>query len=142
MRALLDVNVLIAILDSAHIAHVTAITWLRANAAKGWASCPITQNGCLRIMSAPRYPAAMPVREVATRLREATARVEHEFWPDSVSLLNELAIDTSRVLGPGQLTDIYLLALAVSRDGYFVTLDESVTISAVRGAQPSHLLVL
>ena len=63
MRALLDVNVLIALLDSAHIHHAQTMTWLSGNITSGWASCPLTQNGCIRIMSQPGYPnARAPVK--------------------------------------------------------------------------------
>ena len=68
MRALLDVNVLIALLDQAHPHHDTALTWLRANIRHGWASCPITQNGVVRIMSQPGYPTPRPPAQVAQRL--------------------------------------------------------------------------
>ena len=67
MRALLDVNVLIALLDQAHPHHVTAFAWLRANIKHGWASCPITQNGCIRIMSQAAYPGARPAAQIIER---------------------------------------------------------------------------
>ncbi len=60
MRALLDVNVLIALLDQDHIFHEVAMGWLETEIRHGWASCPITQNGCIRIMSNPGYPEAIP----------------------------------------------------------------------------------
>jgi len=81
MRALLDVNVLIALLDSAHVYHDSAMSWLEREIHHGWASCPITQIGCVRIMSHPSYPGTLPLREVATRLGEAINSPEHEFWP-------------------------------------------------------------
>ena len=81
MRALLDVSTLIAALDERHLHHATVRSWLEANAAHGWASCPITQNGCLRIMNAPGYPNTQPLDAVAARLRAATATPLHEFWP-------------------------------------------------------------
>ena len=61
MRALLDVNVLIALLDAAHMHHARATQWLQQEIAHGWASCPLTQNGCLRIMAQPAYPQALPL---------------------------------------------------------------------------------
>ena len=81
MRALLDVNVLIALLDAEHVHHEPARRWLRNNIRNGWATCPITQNGCLRIMSQPSYPGGLRSAQVAERLREATATRHHEFWP-------------------------------------------------------------
>ena len=142
MRALLDVNVLIALLDADHVLHEPAIAWFSANAAHGWASSPITQNGCLRVMSSPAYPGRQPVQVIADRLASATAHAVHEFWPDTMSLLEEGAVDLGRVHGPRQITDLYLLALAVRRDGRLVTFDRGIDMAAVRGAQPRHLLRL
>ena len=142
MRALLDVNVLIALLDADHSLHARAMHWLEANARAGWASCPITENGCLRIMSHASYPNALPVQAVVERLAEARAGGFHEFWPDDVSLLDRRVADAARIHGPRQITDIYLLALAVRHGGHFVTLDNSVAHVAVIGAEKSHVLAL
>ncbi len=142
MRALLDVNVLIALLDADHSLHARATQWFAGQARSGWASCPITQNGCLRIMSHPGYPNTISVRAVMERLTEASASAFHEFWPDDVSLLDARVADSARILGPRQLTDVYLLALAVRRKGQFVTFDGAVTPDAVRGAGKKHLLIL
>ena len=139
MRALLDVNVLIALLDSDHALHTPAVGWFRDNATKGWASCPITQNGCLRIMSHPRYPNSVPVQAIVERLVEATSSDLHEFWPDTVSLVDRKVADPARIHGPRQLTDVYLLALAVQHSGRLVTFDESIAIEAVVGATRQHL---
>ncbi len=142
MRALLDVNVLIALLDSDHASHRSAVAWFSDNGARGWASCPITQNGCVRIMSHPGYPNAFSVVEVVERLRAATAHPAHEFWPDSQSLLDQRLIDPTRVHGPRQLTDVYLLALAVKQGGRLVTFDATIATGAVKGAKPQHLVSL
>jgi uncharacterized protein len=142
MRALLDVNVLIALLDSDHSLHVRATQWLDAHAKDGWASCPITQNGCVRIMSHPSYPNAFPVKAVIERLLEASAGDYHQFWPDDVSLLDRDVANASRIHGPRPITDVYLLALAVRHKGRFVTLDRSVSHEAVVGAGEADILVL
>lgn len=142
MRALLDVNVLIALLDADHSLHARATEWFADAARAGWASCPITQNGCVRVMSHPGYPNALPVRAVMERLGEAASSRSHEFWPDDISLLDARVADSARIHGPRQLTDIYLLALAVRHDGRFVTFDASVSLDAVRGADKNHLLAL
>ncbi len=139
MRALLDVNVLIALLDADHASHRSATVWFGEQAASGWASCPITQNGCVRIMSHPGYPNAHSVIEVVERLRAATAHAAHQFWPDTESLLDERLIDATRVHGPRQLTDAYLLALAVKNGGRLVTFDGSIALGAVMGAKRQHL---
>jgi toxin-antitoxin system PIN domain toxin len=142
MRALLDVNVLIAMLDADHTLHERARDWFSRHARNGWASCPITQNGCARVMSYPGYPNALPVRQVMERLREATHTPHHEFWADDVTLLEPRIADLSRIHGPRQLTDLYLLALAVSRDGRFVTFDASVPLNAIKNAEKRHLVAL
>ena len=142
MRALLDVNVLIALLDPDHSLHHRAREWFGRHAPSGWTSCPITQNGCVRIMSHPGYPNALPVPVVMERLREATRHPHHEFWPDDVSLLDPRIADASRIHGPRQLTDLYLLALAVGRGGRFVTFDASVPVSAIKGAEKKHVVAL
>lgn len=142
MRALLDVNVLIALLDADHSLHVRATEWFSGHARSGWASCPITQNGCLRIMSHPGYPNALSVRAVLERLRKATESAYHEFWPDEISLLDPRVADAARVHGPRQITDVYLLALAVRHGGRFVTFDASVAADAVRGVGKQHIVAL
>ena len=142
MRALLDVNVLIALLDADHVLHARATTWFAGNARTGWASCPITQNGCIRIMSHSGYPNAPSARAVMEHLTDACSSSLHEFWPDDVSLLDHGAIDAARIHGPRQLSDIYLLSLAIRHGGRFVTFDTSVPLDAVRKAEANHILVL
>lgn len=142
MRALFDVNVLIALLDGAHQHHALAWNWLEANIGQRWASCPITQNGYLRIVSQPNYPNASSVYDAMLRLRGATGTAHHEFWSDSISLLDETHVDPGRVHGPRQLSDVYLLALAVKHQGRLVTFGQRIALSAVRGAGPEFLVVL
>jgi len=142
MRALLDVNVLIALLDSDHIHHARATDWLRRDLCQGWASCPITQNGCIRIMSHPSYPGALRTSQVAERLAEAAITPHHAFWPDDVDLLTDHTIVWSRILGHRQLTDSYLLALAVRHGGRLITLDKSIAPEAVLGATSKHMVLI
>jgi toxin-antitoxin system PIN domain toxin len=142
MRALLDVNVLIALLDAAHVHHAAASDWLAAHIEEGWASCPLTQNGCLRILSSEGYARRQPVAAVAARLGEATRTPFHEFWPDEISVLDPERFEQGRWLGSRQVTDAYLLALAVSRGGVFVTLERGLDRGLVRGAEPHHLIVI
>jgi toxin-antitoxin system PIN domain toxin len=142
VRALLDVNVLIALLDSDHASHDSAIGWFSKHAREGWASCPITQNGCIRIMSSSGYPNPLPVQAVIERLAEACHQNIHEFWRDEVSLLDSDLVDSTRIHGPRQLTDIYLLALAVQHEGRLVTFDSGIPLAAVRKATTQKLLIL
>ena len=142
MRALLDVNVLIALLDADHLNHETAWHWLRSNITYGWATCPITQNGCLRIMSQPGYPNRLSMSVVAERLREATVTQYHEFWPDSVNILDTKSINWGQIIGPKQVTDVYLLALAVARHGRFVTFDHRISVQSVVGANEQSFCLI
>ena len=142
MRGLLDVNVLIALLDAEHLHHEVARQWLRDNIRYGWATCPITENGCLRIMAQPGYSNCLPAPAVAARLREATATRYHRFWPDTVSLLDSGITDWRQAIGPKQITDVYLLALAVGRQGRFVTFDARIVPSFVAGADDRHVCTI
>lgn len=142
MRALFDVNVLIALLDAAHQFHASAWEWLDSNISAGWATCPLTQNGYVRIVSQPNYPNPGSTFEAMARLRAATASEHHRFWPDSVSLLDGARVDPNRVHGPQQLTDIYLLALAVANQGRLVSFDHRINKTSVVGVDAAHLVLL
>lgn len=142
MRALLDVNVLIALFDPDHVSHQPAMAWFAKHAKEGWASCPLTQNGCVRIMSSPSYPNAQPVQAIVRRLADACGERIHEFWSDESSLLDSAVFDATRIHGPRQITDVYLLGLAVRHDGRFVTFDGRIPLEAVRRATARNLVVL
>ena len=142
MRALLDVNVLLALLDAGHLHHATATAWLGAHAKAGWASCPLTQNGCLRILSLPSYPNTQPTALVADRLARAAAKSDHVFWPDSISLLEPGVLRWDRVLSSRQVTDTYLLALAASNGARLVTFDRGISTEAVPAAAKKNLVTL
>jgi hypothetical protein len=142
MRALFDINLLIALLDESHEGHERAREWLSANIRKGWASCPLTQNGVIRIMSQPKYPNVSTPVQVMARLAHAIETPHHLFLPDDVSLLDPGRLDLTRVLGPRQVTDLYLLALAVKHGVRFVTFDGAVPVGAIKGARREHLVVL
>lgn len=142
MRALLDVNVLIALLDAGHVHHALASTWLAQEIDHGWASCPLTQNGCLRIMSQPAYPDALPIAQVAERLKQATLDESHQFWPADLNVLDDRRLSWQKLMGHRQLTDAYLLALAVRHNGRFVTFDRRISVDMVIGAEPEQLVVI
>jgi uncharacterized protein len=119
-----------------------AHAWLDDEIDAGWASCSITENGFVRTISQPRYPSPAPPAEAIHVLSRACASAHHEFWPCDISLLDAAIIDRSRVHGPRQVTDAYLLALATTRRERFATFDRSVSPSAVHGATADHLAVL
>ncbi len=141
-HALLDINVVIALLDQGHVLHRAATRWLEREIQHGWATCPITENGVVRIMAQPAYPNAQPTAQVAERLAEACRDPSHRFWPEPISLLEEGLIRWERLLGPRQITDAYLLALAVHHRGRLVTFDRNVPLAAVQGATAENLVVL
>ena len=139
-RALLDVNVLVALMDADHEAHEVAHAWIDAAQPGGWATCAITQNGLVRVLSQPRYPNAIPAAHALRMLERAVAAPNHVFWPCDLGLADGIAGD--RLIGHRQITDAYLLALAVQRGGALPSFDAGVPLSAVRGAARRHLLAL
>ena len=141
-RALLDVNVLLALLDSDHVDHQRAQAWAEKGLADGWASCAVTENGFVRIISQPRYPSPVPPSEAIKLLARARDGGSHDFWTCEISLLDPDVIDRSRLHGPRQVTDAYLLALAIAHGGCFVTFDRSLALSSVRDARRDHVAVL
>lgn len=143
IRALLDVNVLIALFDPAHPNHEDAHRWLGANRKQRWASCPITINGVIRVLTSPNYPTIeATVEEVADRLDSFCSSTEHEFWKDDISLQDQRIFRTRLIAGHQRITDAYLLGLAVHRQGCLVTFDRSVPMQVVVGATSRHLKLL
>lgn len=142
MRALFDVNVVIALLDTDHVGHSVATTWFASQLEHGWASCPITENGTARIMAGAGYSNPIRVAAVLQRLGMAKATEHHRFWPDDISLTDGEVFNHSELLGPKQITDRYLLALAVRNKGRFVTFDQGIRPTAVIGAAAEHLVQL
>ena len=142
MIALLDINMLIALFDAAHVHHKAAHAWMTKNRSVGWATCPITQNGCVRVISQPNYPGHLAVAETVRRLAAAVSPPDHIFWPDSVSLCDSSRFEPTRMLTSRNLTDIYLLGLAVEKGGRLVTFDRAIPPAAVSNAKARHLLAL
>jgi toxin-antitoxin system PIN domain toxin len=142
MRALFDVNVLLALFDKEHIHRESAHHWMATHREQGWASCPLTENGFVRIISRPAYPRPIAAEAAAAIFWEQTRLPGHEFWPDSLSIADSEIFDQSRILGPNQVTDIYLLGLAVKHGGRLVTFDRGIPLAAVRGARPENLVVV
>lgn len=141
-RYLLDVNVLIALIDPIHITHDQAHAWFATLGAKAWATCPITQNGVLRIVGNPRYPGSPgSPAAVATVLSAFLSHPGHEFWPNDISLFDKEWVDASSLLNASQVTDSYLLALAVKHGGKLATFDRQLVTNAVKsGFQSVHFI--
>ena len=144
MRSLLDINVLLALHDPSHIHAEIAHEWWEQNQDAGWASCPISENGFVRISSGPSYSPYVHFTpfEAAQILRAFTQTNNHQFWPDSLSLLETSVFLLDQVVGPRQLTDIYMLALSVKNNGRLVTFDRRIPTFAVVGATEDHIVVL
>ena len=139
---LLDVNLLVALCDADHLHHLSARRWFRANAVSGWATCPLTENGLLRVMGHPVYPGGPGSPEgVRPLLQQLRSIPGHQFWTDSISAADNRALPSLRGVTAKQLTDVYLLALAVHRGGSLATLDSRIEPSRVPGG-PQALVVV
>lgn len=140
--ALLDVNVLIALLDRRHVHHEPAHGWFATAQGHGWATCPLTQNAVLRILGQPRYPNSPgPPAVVAPLMAELIRHPQHQFWPDSLSLVDHSGVDASRLLETSQLTDTYLLALAAARGGRLASFDRRLSCAGVVGGREALWLI-
>lgn len=134
MKYLLDVNVLIALVDPAHVQHDGAHDWFANYGRKSWATCPLTENGLMRIMGHARYPNSPGTpAAVAGILAGLRALPGHVFWPDDISLMDTKQVNTARLLNSAQVTDSYLLALAHAHNGKLATFDRKLVAAAVQG---------
>lgn len=141
--ALLDVNVLVALFDEMHVYHEAAHRWFGRNRRLSWATCPLTENGFVRVVSNPTYPGrGTNLADAIARLEEFRASGHYVFWPDSVSLRDGSLFRSVHITGHRQLTDVYLLALALQHGGRLATFDRTIPLRAVAGAGPEHLAVL
>lgn len=141
--ALLDVNVLVALFDQDHIHHDLAHDWFAGQRAAGWATCPMTEAGFIRVVSNPRYqPDAIRPAVAAEQLRRFCGSGHHHFWPDQLTLRDPKAFALSAARGHAQLTDVYLLGLARRMEGVLATFDRSIPLAAVAGATSKHLVVI
>ncbi len=140
VTALLDVNALIALLDSEHMEHRTMRTWFQKHHHAGWSTCPLTENGMVRVLSQRTYPSGQrtPAEAIqALRALKARFAASHEFWPDDLSLSEENLFEIELLAGPAQITDAYLLALAKHHNGVLASFDRSLAWHAVRGGSES-----
>ena len=143
MVALLDVNLLVALFDPAHVHHDPAHTWFGKNRARGWATCALTENAFVRILASPAYPGRRTtVQDATSRLARFCASGGHAFWAEVVSLRDDGRFRLNHVQGHRQLVDVYLLALAVQQRGRLATFDGSIPVHAVAGGEPAHLAVI
>jgi toxin-antitoxin system PIN domain toxin len=142
VACLLDINVLIALLDPAHVLHERAHAWFAPVGRRGWASCPTTQNGVLRIVGHARYPNSPgSPAAVVPFLAELTALPRHEFWPDDYSVLDRRRLDPQKLLRSSQITDSYLLGLASQHGGRLASFDAHLGTEAVAGGAATLWLI-
>ena len=141
-RYLLDVNVLIALVDPAHVQHEEVHEWFGRIGRKSFATCPITENGLLRIVGHPKYPNSPgPPSTVASALAAMRGLPGHAFWPDSISLLDSDFVDASLLSTHSRVTDSYLLALARANKGKLATLDHKLATEVVPEGKASVALI-
>ena len=141
--ALLDVNVLLALSNPKHTHHEIAHDWFADNHSHGWATCAVTENGFVRVLSnaAARAGAFRP-SEVIDLLRRFCSAREHVFWPDAVSLTDAALFNPSLIRGHRQVSDVYLLGLAKKMGGYLVTFDGGIPLGAVIGATRDTIAII
>jgi len=143
VTALLDVNVLVALFDPSHVHHEKAHAWFGREGRSAWASCPITENGFVRVSSNPGYGGRRTtVSDAVDRLRTLQRAGGHSFWADSPSLLDVSSFDPAQLTGHHQVPDAYLLGLAIQHEGRLVTFDRRIPVRAVRRARPENLFLL
>jgi hypothetical protein len=134
--------VLIALVDSAHVQHDAAHEWFEHTGQAAWASCPMTENGLLRIVGNPRYPNSpgtpSAVAQILATLRSLPG---HALWHDGISLMERGRVDATRMLRHGQLTDSCLLALACAHGGKLASFDRRLVVDAVRGGRQALRLI-
>jgi len=131
IASLLDVNVLVASSDLEHVAYRKVHAWLQATGSRAWATCPLTQSGFVRIISNPRFhPKRVEVAEALGLLADITQRPGHRFWPLDISFVEAVQPFRDRVIGCQQVTDAYLLGLAIRNRGCLVTLDRGIEMLA------------
>jgi uncharacterized protein len=139
--ALLDVNVLVALFDAGHVHHEAAHDWFADNRKNGWATCPMTENGFVRVLANPKSGVTERAPAILQRLRTFCASGDHQFWPDTLSLRDD-CFNLSVAQGHRQLTDIYLLGLAAKMNGVLATFDRSIPLEAVRTADADTLAMI
>lgn len=140
---LLDVNVLVALFDPDHVHHELAHDWFAEHRASGWATCPTTENGFVRVLTSPAYHASVNRPEgIVARLRLFQQSGQHVFWPDAVSITDLTVFRPSYMRGQRQVTDVYLLGIAVRMGGRLATFDRTIPASAVHGATRDSITVI
>ncbi len=142
MITLLDVNVLVALAWPNHIHHEAALKWFERNQPEGWATCPVTQSGFVRVSSNRQIiPEAKSPGESILLLRRMTEVGSHFFWSDDTSLLDSDFISAQRIIGHRQVTDAHLVALTLRQQGRLATFDKGVAQVVPPTVKPEDVLI-
>ncbi len=144
MSYLLDTNLLIALFWPRHERHALAVKWFTRHRGRGWATCPLTQAGFVRIVSNPAFSRdAVQPREASHVLAANTQAKDHTFWADDVPFAEAVAFAGMRLVGHQQVTDAYLLGLAIRHRGALATLDRHIaTLIAPKAAERRALEII
>ena len=141
--ALLDVNLLVALFSPDHVHHDLAHDWFEHNRSRGWATCPITENGFVRVLANPASQSGISrAQALIAGLKKFCASPHHHFWKDEVSLTDPALFDAAFLRGYRQLTDVYLLGLVKKMGGRLATFDRTIPWKAVVGGRPDLLEVI
>lgn len=143
MIELADVNVLVSLAWPNHVHHSQSRAWFAEFGMSGWASCPITEAGFIRVSSNRRViPDARGVGEAVGVLRALRAVGRHHFWTDDVSPVESHEVDFEALNGYRQVTDAMLASLAGRHGGKFVTFDSAAAALCRTNAIEVRLLSL
>ena len=137
-----DVNVLIALFDTAHQHHNMASTAFVEHNSEGWASCPVVETGFIRVISNPSYTNSVSVANAVSLLQIAISNTQHHNLHQSISILNNDCFQTAHLVSHKQLTDLYLIGMAIYHNVKLITFDRNIPTHAAIGFEPKHLLVL
>lgn len=142
MKFLPDVNVLIALFDTSHQHHTIAKNEFTKYLSDGWCTCSLIQNGFIRIISNPSYLNNLTVTEATTLLEKAQENTRHTFLDQTISLLDSNKFEASKLVSHKQVTDLFLIGMAIHHDATLVTFDRNIPIHAAIGFKDRHLKVI
>ena len=141
--SLLDVNVLVALFDPDHVHHEIAHDWFSDSRRTGWATCPLTEAGLVRVLTNARFRAeVLSMTDVVERLRALRSSGHHHWWDRGLSLTDTSVFRPGAIRGHRQVTDLYLAGLAYQMKGTLATFDRGIPLDGIVGARPTLLQVI
>ena len=130
-KSLLDLNVLIALTDPDHRHHRTAQAWFVSAGKESWGICPLTEAGFVRVTTNPAFRSGLLTLEQAVAILQALkGHAGYWYWQIDESWVTLTAPFAARILGHQQVTDAYLLGLAIKENGVLVTFDRGIAYMA------------